>query len=206
MVVVKNTALFLQSAESFLTLLGTVREEQWQQHGLGAWTVRSLAGHTARAILTVESYLGQDEPGDVTIPSAENYYNSVLEQFTDHASIEARGVEAGAWLGDDPVAQVGAALARTKTLIAAQPDDRIVSIGGMGILLDEYLRTRVVELVVHSIDLAGAIGADEYTPPDAAIYTAVGLLSGTAVYRGFGPQLLKALTGRGQLPEDFTVV
>lgn len=206
MVTVKNSALFLQSAESFLTLLGEVRDEQWQQHGLGAWTVRSLAGHTARAILTVESYLGQDEPGDITIPSAENYYNSALEQFTDHGSIEVRGVEAGTWLGDDPVAQVGAALARTKALIATQPDDRIISIGGMGILLDEYLRTRVVELVVHSIDLAGAIGADDYTPPPAAIYTAVGLLSGTAVYKGFGPQLLRALTGRAPLPEGFTVV
>jgi uncharacterized protein (TIGR03083 family) len=203
---VKNSALFLQSAESYLTLLGRVGEDQWQQHGLGEWNVRSLAGHTARAILTVESYLGQDEPGDITIPSAEDYYNSVLEQFTDHPSIEARGVEAGSWLGDDPVAKVAEALARTKTLIAAQPDDRIVSIGGMGILLDEYLRTRVVELVVHSLDLAAAIDADDYTPPSAAVYTAVGLLSGTAVYKGFGPQVLRALTGRGPLPADFTVV
>lgn len=206
MVPVKNAALFLQSAESFLTLLGEVRPEQWQDHGLGTWTVRSLAGHTARAILTVESYLGQDEPGDITIPSAEEYYKSALEKFTDHHSIEVRGVEAGAWLGDDPVAQVAAALSRTRALISAQPDDRIISIGGMGILLDEYLRTRVVELVVHSIDLAGAIGADDALPPVDAIATAVALLSATAVHRGFGPHLLMALTGRAPLPEGFTVV
>lgn len=205
MVLVSNTALFLQSADSFVSLLAEVRAEQWDEPGLGVWNVRSLAGHTARAILTIESYLGQDEPGDITIPSAEGYYNTVLEQFTDHPSIEARGVEAGTWLGADPVAQVSAALARTKALILAQPADRILSIGGMGILLDEYLRTRVVELVVHSIDLARAIGAD-YTPPAAGLATAVGLLSGTAIHKGYGTELLLALTGRAPLPEGFTVV
>ncbi|MCW4385542.1 maleylpyruvate isomerase N-terminal domain-containing protein [Salinibacterium sp. SYSU T00001] len=200
-----NTTLFLDAAESFVRLLARVRDEQWEQPGLGVWTVRSLAGHTARAILTVESYLGQDEPGSITIPSAEAYYNDVLEQFTDHASIEARGVEAGVWLGDNPVAQVSDALERTKALIAAQPADRVVSIGGMGILLDQYLRTRVVELIVHSIDLARAIGAD-YTPPVEGVATAVSLLAGTAAHKGQGVSLLMALTGRAQLPPGFTTV
>ena len=63
-----NTTLFLDASESFVQLLARVRAEQWEQPALGTWTVRSLAGHTARAILTVESYLGQDEPGAVTIP------------------------------------------------------------------------------------------------------------------------------------------
>jgi uncharacterized protein (TIGR03083 family) len=202
---VSNTTLFLHASESFVHLLGQVRDDQWEQPGLGVWSVRSLAGHTARAILTVESYLGQDEPGAVTIPSAEAYYNDVLEQFTDHESIEARGVEAGAWLGDDPVAQVTEALARTRALIAAQPADRIVSIGGMGILLDQYLRTRVVELVVHSIDLARAIGS-EHTPPAEGIATTVSLLAGTAAHKGQGVALLMALTGRAPLPEGFTTV
>lgn len=200
-----NTTLFLQTAESFAALLGRVEEDQWDATGLGSWSVRSLAGHTARAILTVESYLGQDEPGEVTIPSAAAYYDSVLEQFTDHASIEARGVEAGLWLGEDPVGQVLEAIARTKALIASQPADRIVSIGGMGIRLDEYLRTRVVELTVHSIDLARAIGVPA-EPPTEAVATAVALLSGTAVHKGLGEVLLMALTGRAPLPQGFTTV
>ena len=200
-----NTRLFTQASESFVQLLGQVTPEQWEQPGIGSWTVRSLAGHTARAILTVESYLGQDEPGSLTIPSAEHYYNEVLEQFTDHASIEARGVEAGLWLGDDPVAQVSEALSRTRALIAAQPSDRLVSIGGMGILLDQYLRTRVVELVVHSLDLARAIGV-VYVPPADGVATAVSLLTGTAVHKGLGTTLLLAITGRQPLPEGFTTV
>lgn len=200
-----NTTLFLEASESFVQLLGKVGDEQWEQPALGSWTVRSLAGHTARAILTVESYLGQDEPGTVTIPTAEDYYNNVLEQFTDHSSIEARGVEAGDWLGAHPVAQVSEALSRTRALIAEQPSDRIVSIGGMGILLDQYLRTRVVELVVHSIDLARAVGADHTLPADG-VATAVSLLAGTAAHKGQGVTLLMALTGRAALPPGFTTV
>ncbi|WP_185740558.1 maleylpyruvate isomerase family mycothiol-dependent enzyme [Homoserinimonas aerilata] len=200
-----TTELFSRSADAFVSLLGEVTDDQWSLPGLGVWDVRSLAGHTARAILTVESYLGQDEPGGVTIPSAEDYYKSVLEQFTDHASIERRGVEAGEWLGADPVATVREALQRTRALIARQPADRVVSIGGMGILLSEYLRTRVVELVVHSIDLARAIDSD-FTPPADAVMGTVALLSSTAVNKGQGTPLLLALTGREPLPAGFTVV
>jgi hypothetical protein len=36
-------------------VLGQVRDDQWELPGLGVWTVRSLAGHTARAILTDEA-------------------------------------------------------------------------------------------------------------------------------------------------------
>jgi uncharacterized protein (TIGR03083 family) len=196
---------FSQSAQSFLGVLQQIEPEQWELPGLGNWNVRSLAGHTARAILTVENYLLQEEPSDVTIPTAEDYYGSVFSQFTDAAAVELRGVQAGEWLGSDPVGQVSAALARAKSLIDAQPSNRIVSIGGMGILLPEYLRTRVFELVVHSIDLARATGivADL---PDSGVASAAGLAAGITVSRGRGQELLLALTGRATFPNDFSVV
>src|SRR4051812_48972467 len=87
MVTVSSAALFARSGSSFVELLGRISDDQWELPALGVWTVRSLAGHTARAILTVESYLNQEEPGDVTIPSAEAYYSSVFSQFTDAAAV-----------------------------------------------------------------------------------------------------------------------
>jgi hypothetical protein len=98
MVTVSSAALFSRSAECFLELLGKIPDDRWESPGLGNWSVRSLAGHTARAILTVESYLDQEEPGSVTIESAEAYYSTVYLQFTDAAAVEARGVVAGVWL------------------------------------------------------------------------------------------------------------
>jgi uncharacterized protein (TIGR03083 family) len=205
MVPVSSAALFSRSASSYLELLGQIRDDQWSLPGLGVWDVRGLAGHTARAILTVENYLGQEEPGEVTIPSAEGYYTTIYAQVMDPGSVAARGVEAGEWLGDDPVGQVSAAMARTKALIDSQPDNRIVGIGGMGILLSEYLRTRVLELVVHTIDLSRATGI-AHTLPEATIVDALSLASATAAERGEGEAVLLALTGRGTLPHGFSVV
>jgi uncharacterized protein (TIGR03083 family) len=202
---VTNTALFLSSATALVNLLGEIRDEQWSEPGLGSWTVRSLAGHTARAILTVENYLLQEEPGDVTIATAEAYYSTAYLTFTDDAAVAARGVEAGEWLGENPVAQVSAALVRATAAIESQPSNRIVSIGGMGIRLPEYLRTRVFELVVHTIDLSRATGLP-HTLPESAVEDAVTLAAAVASRRGSGEEVLLALTGRQQLPEGFSVV
>jgi len=205
MVTVSSAALFARSASSFVELLGQIHDDQWELPGLGVWTVRSLAGHTARAILTVESYLGQEEPSDVTIPDAAAYYSSVYPQFTDAAAVAARGVEAGVWLGSDPAAQVSSALTRTLAEVDSQPANRIISIGGMGILLSEYLRTRVLELVVHTIDLARATGIP-HSLPTATITEALALASATAAGKGEGETVLLALTGRVELPAGFSVV
>jgi len=205
MVTVSSAALFARSASSFVELLGQIHDDQWELPGLGVWTVRSLAGHTARAILTVESYLGQEEPSDVTIPDAAAYYSSVYPQFTDAAAVAARGVEAGVWLGSDPAAQVSSALTRTLAEVDSQPANRIISIGGMGILLSEYLRTRVLELVVHTIDLTRATGLP-HSLPTATITEALALASATAAGKGEGETVLLALTGRIELPAGFSVV
>jgi uncharacterized protein (TIGR03083 family) len=205
MVPVTNRSLFFESAEAFVAMLGGIADDQWSQPGLGSWTVRSLAGHTARAILTVETYLFQEEPGDVTIPTAEAYYATMYLEFTDPRAVEERGVEAGVWLGQEPVGQVAAAIARTRAAIEKEPVDRLLSIGGMGIRLNEYLRTRIFELVVHTIDLSRATGL-AHSLPLAAISETATLAAGVAVQRGSGEDVLMALTGRSPLPVGFSVV
>jgi hypothetical protein len=101
--------------------------------------------------------------------------------------------------------QVAAAIVRSEALIDSQPLNRIVAIGGMGILLSEYLRTRVFELIVHSIDLSRATGI-AVNVPESGLALAAGLATGITVSRGFGPDLLLALTGRASMPEGFSVV
>ena len=196
---------FGQSAESFVDLLSRVRPEQWDAPGLGRWTVRDLAGHTSRAVLTVSTYLGLDEPSDVTIPSAEAWYSAYASQFTDADGVHARGVEAGRWLGDDPAGRVAEALAESRAALDRAPSNRIVSLGGMGIPLGEYLRTRVFELVVHTIDLSRATGL-AHTLPTAAVADTAALAARTATMQGHGEEVLLALTGRGRLGDGFSVV
>ena len=97
------------------------------------------------------------------------------------------------------------ALERATDVIESQPSDRIVSIGGMGIRLPEYLRTRVFELVVHTIDLSRATGL-AHALPESAVEDAVTLAAAVASRRGSGEDVLLALTGRRPLPEGFSVV
>jgi uncharacterized protein (TIGR03083 family) len=200
-----NVAHFLWSADAFVDVVRRIPDDAWDRPGLGAWSVRSLVGHTTRAVLTVEQYLHLDDPGEVTVPTAEHYYATVYQQFTDPTAVEQRGVEAGVWLGDEPLLQITDALARARVAVEVAPADRTVSIGGMGIPLMEYLRTRTFELVVHTIDLARAVSVPHDLPVEAMEASSL-LAVSTGNARGQSEALLMALTGRDPLPEGFSVV
>ena len=200
-----SAASFHQSATAFISLVAQVDDDQWELPALGEWSVRSLVGHTTRAILTVETYLGHDDHGRVGVPSVEDYYALIYRDFTDPAAVAQRGVEAGIWLGEHPVQKITDALARAEAAITDAPSGRVVSVGGHGIELSEYLRTRVFELVVHSIDLGCAIGRAHGQPAECVTEVA-GLAARIAGRTGHGEEVLLALTGRGSLPEGFSVV
>lgn len=200
-----SAAMFFHSATAFHDLVTRIPDDRWDSPALGDWTVRSLVGHTTRAILTVESYLLLDDPGFPSVPNAENYYARVYSDLTDPAAVAARGVEAGVWLGDEPARAIADAITRATALIDAAPEERVVSIGGLGIDLSEYLRTRVFELVVHSLDIGRATGLPHGQSPDAIAATLT-LASGVAAARGDGDLLLLALTGRTTLPAGYSLV
>lgn len=208
----KNAAVFEQAARAFLKLLDHIRERETarpgigESPGLGVWTVRGLAGHTARAILTVGEYLAAPAPGDAACPDAETYVMGLAGSGTDHAAVAARGVAAEDALAEDATTVLARRLEHTLATIAAQPASRVVSVaGGRTIPLVEYLRTRVFELVVHTIDLSRATGIPHSLPP-RAVEEAACLAARVAVRGGDGDTLLLALTGRHPLPKGFSVV
>ena len=72
------------------------------------------------------------------------------------------------WLAEERPAVVAAeALRRASARLAAQPPGRLVAVGPHALSLDEYLRTRVLELVVHSVDLSRATGVPHGLPGPA---------------------------------------
>lgn len=197
--------LFSHTADAFVQLVRGIRDDQWDDPGLGEWDVRALVGHTSRALVTLLDYLALEEPRVVTIPSAERYYALATAEYGDPAGIVQRGVDAGASLGDDPVATLRSLTEHALEALAKQREDRIVAVRGGSILLKEYLRTRLLELVVHSLDIARATGQTVSFPPDAQRQTLL-LAAGIAAETGRGEELLLALTGRGALRPGFSVV
>lgn len=91
------------AAQSFLELLAGIETEDWNQSALGVWTVRDLVGHTSRALLTVESYLGPTlQARTADLPDAVAYFDAAAAALADPAAVAERGRQAGATLGDAP--------------------------------------------------------------------------------------------------------
>jgi uncharacterized protein (TIGR03083 family) len=200
-----STTDFETSAHSFLDLVAEVPPAIWLEPALGVWDVRSLVGHTARAISTVEQYLLADPAPELTTADAESYYSEVFNVYTDNDAIASRGVEAGKALNENSGAEFEATLNRALALIQSSGPDRIVAIGPIGIPLHEYLRTRVFELVVHSMDIAKAANLSHGIPAEVVANVA-DLAARVAVRKGHGEEILFALTGRRPLPPRFSIL
>jgi uncharacterized protein (TIGR03083 family) len=180
--------------------------DRWSQPGLGEWDVRSLVGHTSRALLTVESYL--DRPaGHVDVESALEYFRRGRAAADDTAVAE-RGRAAGEALGTDPAAVAGEVAAIADRVLArverCHGEEVVTTIAG-GMRLVDYLPTRTFELVVHTVDLATALGVPAEPPPRPAAQ-ALDLLAGLAVQEGVAARVLRAATGREGLPAGFSVL
>jgi len=187
--------------------------DQWERVALGEWTVRDLVGHTSRSLLTVESYLaaGREVTGDparppaVDIANAVDYYGVIGAGAGDPAAVAERGRAAGRALGAEPAASVAGIVGRVLAEVDDASGDEFVLTPFGGMLLADYLPTRVFELAVHGCDLAVSLGVPP-TVPESAVSIAVHLLGDLAVRGGTGPELLLAGTGRGPLPARFSVL
>ena len=196
---------FASAARWFSDLVTRVPATAWDQPGLGEWDLRALIGHTSRSLITVDTYL--DRPAvQVSVATPWDYYRaaSELAAASPDAVVE-RGRQAGAALGDHPAQTIADLVERVLGRVAATDDPVIETIVG-GMRFSEYLPTRTFELVVHGYDIAAALDLD---PPPLDVDTlasALDLAGRIAIAAGSGDAVLRALTGRTELPTCFTVV
>ncbi len=193
-----------QAVGFFIATASLVGAEQWEQPGLGQWSVRDLVGHTSRALLTVETYL--DRPaGRVEVGSPVEYFVKALASIGDPEQVARRGREAGAALGADPLSALQEIADRVLGLVSHVGHGQLVETPVGGMPLSAYLPTRTFELVVHTLDLAAAINAPG-APPTEPLAASLELAAGLAVHSGRGVEVLLALTGRQTLPAGFSLV
>ncbi|HEY3437583.1 MAG TPA: maleylpyruvate isomerase N-terminal domain-containing protein [Actinotalea sp.] len=193
---------FADAAGWFVTVARKV-DDRWADPGLGEWDVRALVGHTSRSLLTVEAYLQVPaERVDVESPAA---YYVASRAVASGPGVAQRGRDAGAALGADPAAAVAEIAARVLPLVDSRDGSELLTSVAGGMRLADYLPTRTFELVVHTLDLAAALGLAEEPPPLPA-RAALGLLAELAVADGLAGPLLLAATGRTSLPPGFSVL
>jgi uncharacterized protein (TIGR03083 family) len=196
---------YTTASHAFLDLVADIKPSQLDEPSFGPWDVRSMVGHTSQVINVVEKHLIKAAPPAVTAPDAVSYFIEVYTDETDHDFVHARGAEAGQRLTEDSHAEFSATLERTLVLIAENGLDRIIQAGPIAISLGDYLRTRALELVIHCMDIAQATGLEHGIPEDVLADVSA-LAARVAVRRGYGQQLLFALSGRSSLPGSFSVL
>jgi uncharacterized protein (TIGR03083 family) len=200
-VMIQGAATYLEAARHFREVLAGIPDSAWDEPGLGDWSVRTLAGHTSRALITVLTYLERPAQ-NIDVGSTAEYYSGL--DFTSSPDITARAVAAGEDLGSKPVETVDRLLAQLENVVPVVSDRVIETIAG-GMRFSDYLPTRIFELAVHSLDLAAACGVPASLSSEvesAAMKVAVEI----AAARGEGSLLLLALTGRTTLPPGYSVV
>jgi len=194
------------AAVSFADLVSRLPADRWDGPGLGDWSLRELVGHTASSALRQVPPVLATTGGALTLGAPQDYWafaRSAPPALPAASSVDAR--ETGEWLGADAAARVGELAGHATAALAAAGDDDVVTTAAGGMRVRDWLPTRTFELVVHGMDVAAATEVSFDLPPEV-LTGAVLLASQIAVAAGDGGLVLRALTGRGALPEHFSVV
>ena len=192
---------FLAAAQSAVALLSdrAVAASWDQPSALAELDVSGLAGHLARQILTVPLVLAADMPQENPVSLADHYGWARWRDagLDDEANVSIRR-DGEREAADGPAALAARAAAELEQLrraLPAEPDGRVVHLswGPWSLSLDDFLLTRMLEIAIHSDDLAVSCGmAAPELPPEVLdpvlallLRLAVGRHGPTAVLRAF---------------------
>ncbi|MEV4625188.1 maleylpyruvate isomerase N-terminal domain-containing protein [Micromonospora sp. NPDC049523] len=194
--------VFRGEAEQLTRTLTGLSESDWDRPtACTPWRVRDLLAHLRVVIAWLPGMLAAEPPPRAEV-DATAYYRPD-ERFAPDTNTTRIGLaqEHAATLGSGDVllGDFTATWQQVDKLCRAEPHDRVVRTRhGDPMLLTEFLRTRVVEVAVHGLDLAAALDRPPWlTAPAAELVE--DLLGGTTARSALGWDrltfLLKA-TGR----------
>jgi hypothetical protein len=199
---------FLSTARSAADLLrDPVVAAAWSMpSALPEFSVGGLAGHLAYQVLAVPKALREPVPEEQTISLLEHYgrVEWIGAALDDDINVRIRrGGEEAATEGPAALAaRVDAAIEELADGLASAADRpvRMPLWGSWSLLLDDLLITRMMELAVHSDDLAVSVGIATPELSNSAVDTVVDLLSRLAVRRHGPTAVLRALSRAERAP------
>ncbi|GAA3246064.1 maleylpyruvate isomerase N-terminal domain-containing protein [Nonomuraea helvata] len=199
---------YLVAAASAVSLLRTPAvAAAWDKpSALTEFSVGGLAGHLAHQLVRVDDVLTPNGQPQEPVELLEHYSRSPWVQAgLDHESNLSirRGGQAAAADGAATLADRAQALLDLQiAALPAEPADRVVDLpwSGWALRLDDFLLTRLVELVVHSDDLAASVGLDTPELPSSIIDPVVELLARLAVHRHGATAVIRTLSRAERAP------
>ena len=171
-----------------------------------AWDVRGLTGHMLRDVDRIVDYLAAPAPSEADATAAS--YFTRYDPVADAPDVAKRSIDraAGFATTGELVEAFAATWRRAIDLARAEGPGRLVEVSwGPTMRLDDYLDTRVLEMAVHGLDLADALGEPPWlTPEGGAIVRDIltTLLGGAPPAAWDDAELADKGTGRAPLTEQ----
>lgn len=201
---------FVGAAEAAISLLreGAVAEAWDQPSALPKMSVGALACHVAEQLYAARDLLAAPERPEEPIPLLEHYARAdwVEAGLDDEPNTSVRDAcqedaEAG------PKSMLVRALStydELVTLLAKQPESRAVHVPwqGWSLSMDDFLVTRMMEIVVHSDDLAVSVHVEPPEFADEVLAPVLALLTGVSARRHGQAAVVRALSRAERAPQS----
>ena len=212
-------SLWVESCAALLTLVDdTAVAERWDAPScLPGMTIGALCGHViASGIFEVESRVTHDAAVAGSDTATPSYSGPLIEAPTQsdgrpmtaanlhalvpaddghaaHRAVEAAAVEQAGNGMEDLVSRGRIAFATARVGVERTDADVVVDCWGVPLSFDEFLRTRIVEMVVHAEDLADSMALESSGLPDEAKELACNIGIAAAIRRNGPTSVLRAL-------------
>jgi uncharacterized protein (TIGR03083 family) len=194
--------VFAAEARGVEATLRGVAPDAWARRALGVWTLAELTAHLVRGARLTADYLDEPVGGDTAVCDRVSYFrfdhDGAAASVADRARLEASKYEAHT-LPD----VFAAAWRRTLDRAGAEDPARLLHTFRGPMRIDEYVPTRILELVVHHHDVRRALELPPAPDPAAERLTAgilEGLLGGPRPRNLGRTRFVLAATGR--IPSD----
>jgi len=174
---------------------------------LREFSLAGLAGHLARQVLAVPRVLAQPVPADQPVSLLDHYARVtwVDAGLDDEANVDIRrGGEGEAADGAAALAaKTGTTIEALRSALPAEPAGRLVRPSWVSwtLTLDDFLITRMMEIAVHSDDLALSVGVATPALPPAVLDPVLDLLTRLAARRHGPTAVLRALSRSERAPD-----
>jgi Mycothiol maleylpyruvate isomerase N-terminal domain len=201
---------FLASARTAAELLTSdeVRERWDDESSCAGMTVGGLAFHLAAQAGNTVRLLSAAPSGEAPIPVEEHYRRAAWvntgldEEVNVDIRTSANDEAAGGF--EELRAKVSADLDALPGVLSSRSADDPVLIPwqGWALTAHDFLVTRLMEMLVHSDDLAASLDVPTPQFPDEAVRLVLGLLTAVAVERHGQTALVRALSRPQRAPDS----
>jgi hypothetical protein len=179
-----------------------------EESACAGMSVGGLACHLASQLDNTVRLLGAGTSNKSPIPLLDHYSNAgwVRGTIDDEANV---GIREGSnsQAEDGPEALLSAVAQRLDELPGAlasvrSGDPVLIPWQGWSLTAKDFLVTRMMEIVVHSDDLAASVELDTPEFPESVIRPVLALLTGVAVRRHGATAVVRALTRPQRAPDS----